>query len=322
VAGWTADALETAVVAAGGCAGAMRSLADWVAHPQGQALQAEPLLHLTTTAPAAAPTWSVPAGRPLAGVRVLDLTRVLAGPTATRLLAGWGADVLRVDAPDWDEPALAPEVNRGKRCVRLDLRSSADHARLVELLQGADVLVHGLRPGALEGLGLGTATRHALRPGLVDVSLDAYGFTGPWRGRRGFDSIVQMSCGIADAGMRRSGRDRPTPLPVQALDHATGYLLAAAVLCGLRRRLRTGAGSMTRASLARTALLLTGSGFSAAEPVFSPENLHDLEPQTESTAWGSAGRLRAPISVDETPLYWIQPAGAPGDTPANAVWLA
>lgn len=321
VAAWTADALETAVVAAGGCAGAMRSLQDWAAHPQGQALQTEPLLQVEVAPSVAAPTWAIPLARPLAGVRVLDLTRVLAGPVATRLLAGWGADVLRVDAPDWDEPALVPEVTLGKRRLRLDLRSAAGHARLVQLLRQADVLVHGLRPGALEGLGLGAQERRALCPGLVDVSLNAYGTAGPWRGRRGFDSVVQMSCGIADAGMQRQGSDRPTPLPVQALDHATGYLLAAAVLRGLQRRLATGAGSITRASLARTALLLVSQGLVEAEPTFSPEDAADLAPGIEATAWGPAQRLRAPLQVDRMPLQWTLPAGPLGDTATDASWL-
>lgn len=322
VSAWTAEALETAVVAAGGCAGAMRSLQEWAVHPQGQALEAAPLLQVEVAPPVAAPTWAIPPERPLAGVRVLDLTRVLAGPVATRLLAGWGADVLRVDAPDWDEPALAPEVTLGKRCLRLDLRSAAGHGRLLQLLRQADVLVHGLRPGALEGLGLGPQERRALCPGLVDVSLNAYGDTGPWRGRRGFDSIVQMSCGIAEAGMRHKGSDRPTPLPVQALDHATGYLLAAAVLRGLQRRLGTGAGSTTRASLARTAWLLASQGQSEAEPAFAPEDAADLAPAIEATAWGPAQRLHAPLQVDRMPSQWALPAGPLGNTGDNANWSA
>ncbi|KQP13628.1 CoA transferase [Pseudorhodoferax sp. Leaf267] len=322
VSAWTADALEAAVLAAGGCAGSMRSLQAWAAHPQGLALQAEPLLHRSATPAVPAPTWTVPPDRPLAGVRVLDLTRVMAGPVATRLLAGWGADVLRVDAPDWNEPALVPELTLGKRCMRLDLRSNDGRARLVDLLRGADVLVHGLRPGALEGLGLGPEARHTLCPGLVDVSLSAYGFTGPWRGRRGFDSIVQMSCGIADAGMRQAGRDRPVPLPVQALDQATGYLLAAAVLRGLQQRLATGAGSLAQASLARTALLLTDAGLAGPGPTFAPEQEDDLAAATERTAWGPARRLRPPLQVEGMPLHWAWPARDLGHTSTNSSWLA
>ena len=170
------------------------------------------------------------------------MTRVLAGPVATRFLAGFGAEVLRIDLPGWDEPAIVPDVTLGKHCARLDLRQPRDRNTWEGLLQAADVLVHGYRPGALAGLGLDAEQRRALCPGLVDVSLDAYGWDGPWRGRRGFDSLMQMSCGIAAAGMTMLNRDRPTPLPVQALDHATSYIMAAAAVRGLTDRLITGLG--------------------------------------------------------------------------------
>ena len=235
---------------------------------------------------------AVDPARPLAGLRVLDLTRVLAGPVATRFLAGFGAEVLRVDPPDWDEPGVVPDVTLGKRCARLDARTADGHARLCELLAEADVLVHGYRPGALDGLGLTPARRQAIRPGLVDVSLDAYGWTGPWTGRRGFDSLVQMSSGIADAGMRRFGTDKPTPLPVQALDHGTGYILAASVLRGLALRRDTGRGQIARASLARTAALLAASGPGDADGELRGPEAADFADDAEQTAWGPMRRLR------------------------------
>ncbi|WP_111421550.1 CoA transferase, partial [Rhodoplanes roseus] len=252
---WRADALETAVVGQGGCAATMRTVADWAVHPQGRAVAAEPLVDVVPT-DFGTPDRPCDPARPLAGLRVLDLTRILAGPVATRFLAGFGADVLRIDPPGWDEPSLAPEVTLGKRCARLDLHSREGRDRLLALLADADVLVHGYRPDALDRIGLGADVRRAARPGLVDVSLDAYGWTGPWAGRRGFDSLVQVSCGIAAEGLRRFGRDRPTPLPVQALDHATGWLMAAAVVRGLTARAATGRGCRARLSLARTAMLL------------------------------------------------------------------
>jgi len=311
---WSADALEAAIVAKGGCAAAMRSLEDWRRHPQGSAVAAEPLLHLETTESAPAPGWAIARDRPLAGIRVLDLTRILAGPIATRFLAGLGADVLRIDPPWWEEPGIVPEVTLGKRCARLDLRDEAQRARLRQLLAEADVMVHGYRPDALARLGLDAARRRAIRPGLVDVSLDAYGWSGPWAGRRGFDSLVQMSSGIADAGMRRLQRDRPTPLPVQALDHATGYLLATAVLRGLTQRLGTGRGLQARASLARTAALLVAHPADPkAEPI-RPEASEDLADGVEATAWGPARRLRPPITIEGAPLRWDRPAAALGSS--------
>lgn len=309
------DELEAAVVAAGGCAAAMRDRDIWAVHPQGAAVAGEPLVAWSDPAEAAVDRPApVDRARPLAGVRVLDLTRVLAGPVATRFLAGLGADVLRIDPPDWDEDAVVPEVTLGKRCAGLDLGTNEDRARLRDLLAAADVLVHGYRPGALDGLGLDAATRRGLAPALVDVSLDAYGWTGPWAGRRGFDSLVQMSTGIAHAGMTAAGADRPVPLPVQALDHATGYFLAAAALTGLLAR-RTGSGATTaRLSLARTARLLVDA---PAGPVTDPlppdPSLGDV---LEDTTWGTARRLRPPLAVEGVAYGWDRPARALRTDPA------
>src|SRR5690606_39816064 len=185
------------------------------------------------------------------GLRVLALRRVLAGPVSTRLLAGRGGRGGTIDPRPGDEPAPAPEMTLGERTSRLDALDPAGLAQLKRLLAEADVVVHGYRSDALERMGLGEEVRRATRPGLVDVSLDAYGFTGPWATRRGFDSLVQMSAGIADAGMRAAAAERPTPLPVQAPEQATGSLMAAAVIAGLRDRIEHGTGSTARLSLAR-----------------------------------------------------------------------
>ncbi len=312
---WQADALENVVVQNGGCAAAMRDMAAWAEHPQGRAVMAEPLLIREPGTAGPPPLWPVPPDRPLHGVRVLDLTRVLAGPVATRFLAGFGAEVLRIDPPGWDEPSIVPDMTLGKRCARLDLRQRTDRAIWESLLSRADVLVHGYRPGALDGLGLGAERRRALCPGLVDVSLDAYGWSGPWQGRRGFDSLVQMSAGIAEAGMQGMGRDKPTPLPVQALDHATGYLLAAAVLRGMTERLTTGMGCSARASLARTAALLIALPPTQPTP-FAPETEDDQAAAVETTPWGIARRVKAPCSLEGAPLRWDLPATELGSAPA------
>jgi crotonobetainyl-CoA:carnitine CoA-transferase CaiB-like acyl-CoA transferase len=301
---WKAEELESAIVQFRGCAAAMRSIDEWRAHPQGMAVAAEPLVHREKYRIASPATWTIDAARPLADIRVLDLTRVLAGPVATRFLAGFGADVLRIDPPDWDEPSLAPEVTLGKRCAKLDLRSAAGIATFEKLLAEADVLVHGYRPGALESLGLDYERRRSIRPQLIDVSLDAYGFDGPWHGRRGFDSLVQMSCGIADAGMRRFEKARPFPLPVQALDQATGYLLAAAVIRGITTRLEDGAATTARTSLARVAHSLIGMPAAQTDEELATEGPADLSDEAEGTEWGAARRLRAPLTIDGTPMRW------------------
>lgn len=307
VAGWKADDLESAVVAAGGCAAAMRTIEEWAAHPQGAAVATEPLIAWSADEGTAAgrPCHVVDRARPLAGVRVLDLTRVLAGPVATRFLAGFGADVLRLDPPDWEEPAVVPEVTRGKRCARADLRTAEGREVFDRLLAEADVLVHGYRSDALERLGLGAEHRRRVRPGLVDVALDAYGWTGPWAERRGFDSLVQMSAGIAAEGMRVAGRDRPTPLPAQALDHATGYLMAAAAVRGLR----DGGGVTARLSLARTAAWLTSLPRGSFADELAPTTSADEDDGAdESTAWGPARRLRPPVAIEGTRMRWDRPA--------------
>ena len=311
---WSAAELEQAIVDAGGCAAQMRSAAEWSDHPQGRAVNAEPLIHIERGTQATGPLPDMEALRPLAGIRVLDLTRVLAGPVATRFLAGWGAEVLRIDPPDWDEPALIPELTPGKRCARLDLRSTGDRAVFESLLASSDVLVHGYRTGALDRLGYDAQTRQRLRPGLVDVSLNAYGATGPWAERRGFDSLVQMSTGIAQAGMTWRGNELPVPLPVQALDHGTGYLMAAAAIRGLSHRRRHGSGCVARLSLARTAKLLLDLGQQQDQSALALETELDRAPGLEATAWGPALRLMSPVSVGGRGLHFSTPASALGSS--------
>ncbi|MBY0277784.1 CoA transferase, partial [Candidatus Binatia bacterium] len=312
------DALEQDVVDAGGCAAAMHDLDAWRAHPQGLAVAAEPLLARRTID---APPWRPgPAQLPLAGVHILDLTRVIAGPICTGLLAGWGADVLRIDPPGFAEvPALLPETTAGKRRAFLDLRTPAGRDALDELLRGADVLVAGYRGGALERLGLDDATLRVRHPALVVAALDAYGWTGPWSARRGFDSLVQMSCGIAARGMAVYGSERPHPLPAQALDHATGYLLAAGVCRALTARL-DGRATTVRASLARTAALLVSLGESA-DPHTPMPTAADVEPWLEQvpTHWGTLRRIRQPGGiVGLAPVAGAAPGPLGTDA---AIWL-
>lgn len=318
IAGWHAGELEDAIVAAGGCAAAMRAQTAWERHPQGQALQTEPLFHYAKGDSGPSGHAAARPERPLAGIKVLDLTRVLAGPVSTRYLAGYGAQVLRIDPPFWTEPGMVPEVTLGKRCAQLDLRASDQLEWLKSLMADADILVHGYRADALERIGLDPGARQRIRPGLVDVCLDAYGWTGPWNTRRGFDSLVQMSCGIAEAGMRHFGASRPTPLPVQALDQATGYLMAAAALDGLSTRWREGRGSCTRLSLARTAHLLMAQTTDASTPL-APESEDDWTEAPEQTQWGPAHRLRPPCDVEGAAMQWDHPARALGSSPAS--WL-
>lgn len=316
VAGWEAEALEAAIVDAGGVAAAMRSRDEWARHPQGAAVAAEPLIGWTAGRPGSVRPWGGSRERPLSGLRVLDLTRVIAGPVATRTLAGLGATVLRIDPPGWEE-AVVPDVTLGKRCARLRLDTPEGRATFEHLLADADVLVHGYRPGALERLGLGAEARRRSAPCLIEITLDAYGWTGPWAGRRGFDSLVQMSCGIAEAGMTWAKRTEPAPLPVQALDHATGYLMAAAALVALSKGARGDGITAGRLSLARTGDLLARHRATVVGTLGLRPEAADMSPVIEATPWGDAHRLRPPLDIEGTTTGWDLPAGELGAMPAR-----
>ncbi|QCQ16731.1 CoA transferase [Microbacterium sp. RG1] len=314
-----ADELESAIVAAGGAAATLRTRAEWMRSVPGSAVASEPLIARIDTGPTdAGSTWHPEPARPLAGLRVLDLTRVIAGPAATQVLAGLGADVLRIDPDTWDEPAVLPYVMAGKRSARLDAKTPAGRRTLSDLLAAADVLVHGYRAGAIDHLGLGEDERHRLRPGLVEVGVRAYGWSGPWAGRRGFDSLVQFSTGIADIGMRHADAAAPVSLPVQALDWTTGYLAAAAAVAGLTRRQISGRGSRWRLSLARTAHALTtlaGEGAASASGADSVT----VAGQRIETSEGALLLAPPPFRVGEATLRFDRVATRlGGDPPA---WL-
>ncbi|HEV8296327.1 MAG TPA: CoA transferase [Acidimicrobiales bacterium] len=321
VAGWDAEALEQSVVDAGGCAAAMSTTTAWASGAVAQAVAAAPPIAVTRTDPQGARLGKRGGTRPLDGVRVLDLTRVIAGPTCTRMLAAYGADVLRVDPPGFAEvPALVPETTAGKRCCALDLAEPSARSRFEALVAEADVVVHGLRPGALARFGFDKDSLRRIHPGLVTVALNAYGWVGPWRYRRGFDSLVQMSTGIAARGAELSGADHPVSLPAQALDHATGHLLAAATCNALARSLDDGAGTDVRASLVGTASLLIDCGEHGrpdGQPAW-PDAVFD--PAT--TAWGPARRVRVPGAIDGCPPRLDVDAGPLGRHEAAFAALA
>lgn len=317
VALWDKLALESAIVEAAGCAAQMRSPEQWSQHPQGRAVADEPLIHIDRRASVNVSPHAVDPARPLAGIKVLDLTRVLAGPIATRCLAAYGAQVLRIDSPDWNEPGVVPEVTLGKRLVRMNLCDPAALQTFKQLLASADVIVHGYRADALQNLGLGSAVRQQINPHLIDISLNAYGWTGPWRNRRGFDSLVQMSSGIAHTGMQQAHAQQPVPLAVQALDHATGYLMAAAAIVGITERWHSSTALHARLSLARTAQLLLDSGLQGRCPVFAVEAQADTASALEHTAWGEARRLAWPIRIKGCEAQWTLPAHELGSDTAH-----
>ncbi|MEU7213122.1 CoA transferase [Streptomyces sp. NPDC044989] len=313
IAGLTALEVEETVYAAGGLAVAARGPGDWAKSEQGVLVAGQPLL--TTARIDDAPD-RMPDGAalPCAGLRVLDLTRVLAGPVATRTLALLGADVLRIDAPQLPESQEAHnDTGMGKRSTILDLGEDTDRRRFEGLLDTADVVVAGYRPGALERFGLTPEALAERRPGLVIAQLSAWGCYGPWRERRGFDSLVQVATGIAEL---EGSPDSPGALPAQALDHGTGYLLAAGVLRALTEQHRTGGTRLVRLALTQTAHWLVHD----LAPAPGEEESFDAENWLTETD-SPMGRLRhalPPVSYDGGPVNWARPPGLWGtDAP---VW--
>ncbi len=312
LAGWPALAFEDAAAEAGLVVTAARTFDEWDRHPQGMAVAGLP--PMTVERIGDAPPEPLPQhgeGRPLSGVRVLDLTRVIAGPVCGRTLAAHGADVLLITAPHLPSiPPLVIDTGRGKRSAQLDLRDPADADRLRALLRETDLFVQGYRPGGLAGLQFGPQQAAALRPGIVYVSLSAYGHAGPWAGRRGFDSLVQTASGFNWAEAGAAGEARPRPLPAQALDHAAGYLMAAGAMAALARRITEGGSWHVRVSLAQTAHWLRSlgrldHGLDAADPRYE-----DIGPWLETTpsGFGSLTALRHAGQLSDTPPHWTMPA--------------
>ncbi|MFI1417762.1 CoA transferase [Streptomyces sp. NPDC020731] len=314
----SAREVEEAVYAAGGLAVALRTPEEWAAHEQGVEVAERPLVERgrLDSAPARVLT---PVGRdpllPAAGLRVLDLTRVIAGPVATRTLALLGADVLRVDAPGLPELAdQHADTGFGKRSALLDLPAGRDVFE--ELLATADVVVTGYRPGALDRFGLTPGALAERRPGVVVAQLSAWGAYGPWGGRRGFDSLVQVATGVAAVESASVGR--PGALPAQALDHGTGYVLAAGVLRAVGEQAEVGGSRVVRVALARTAgWLLAGAAPGSAEPARDVPVGRWLAERDSPL-----GRLRyalSPVVFDGGPRDW---ARAPGRWGADSArWV-
>jgi crotonobetainyl-CoA:carnitine CoA-transferase CaiB-like acyl-CoA transferase len=306
---------EAAILSRGGVAAAVRTREEWLATAMGRTAGTGPWIDvkLSDGAPqgTAPPRLSLEdRRRPLKGLRVLDLTRVIAGPVATRLLGALGAGVLRIDPPHLPE-ITGQFVDTGfdKRSAEADLATAVNRHLLHQLLQVADVVVMGYRGGSLNRFGLEPEALLNHRPELVVVTLDSWGNGGPWGGQRGFDSIVQAAAGIADlyGAESNDGGWRPGALPVQALDHATGYGMAAAAIALLTRRQQTGLGGWARLSLARTAeeLLALPSASSQAGSTANP--LPEPQLRTMASTYGELRYAVPPLLLDGQPLGYGRP---------------
>ncbi len=335
-AAWEAQPLEDALAAAGMCAAMVRSPAEWRAHPQARAVARLPLFEVIKIGDSAPEP--LPQGdRPLSGVRVLDMTRVLAGPTGARTLAEHGADVLHLTAPHLPaQPDVDVDTGHGKLAAQLDLRDAPARERLLSLIREGDVFFQSYRPGTLAGRGLDPEALARLRPGIVYTSLSAYSHEGPWQDRRGFDSLVQSVSGLvhenswgdlADDSSRGSGlgaqpETTPRHLPAQAIDYVSGYLLAFATMVALRRRVQEGGSYLVRVSLAQTGRWIESLGrVEAFDPKTATDPTYEDVQDLMTEAASPFGRLRflSPAArLSETPARWERPA-APLDHDA-AEW--
>jgi len=314
-----AEAFETAAWKAGMCVSAYRSFAQWDAHPHAQALAGVPPVRMERLRDAAPIPFTANSARPLEGVKVLDLTRVIAGPVAGRTLAAHGADVLYVASPTVPNlPALIADTGRGKRACAIDLETEQGRAQLRALVEQADIFLQSYRPGALARHGFGPAQVAAMRPGIVVATLSAYGDTGPWAGKRGFDSLVQTSTGFNHAEAEAAGASGPKVLPCQALDHASGYLLALGAMAARLRQAREGGSWKVSVALATTGTWLRSlgriDGLAAPDPTLA-DATDLLEPSSfgpaASTAMSHAARLAA------TPAHWSRGASELGQDPPS-----
>ena len=309
VATWDGQRLEDALAEAQMCAGLVRSREEWSAHPQGRAIAQLPLFEIIKIGDSS-PEPLGTGSRPLAGMRVLDLTRVIAGPVGGRTLAEHGAEVMRIDAPHLPNiPNLVIDTGHGKLSVHLDLGLGADAEQLRALVRGADVFSQSYRPQTLASRGFSPEALAALRPGIVYVTLSAYGHQGPWRLRRGFDTLVQSVSGIVH---EETTGDKPQHLPAQALDYVSGYLMAFGAMVALARRAREGGSYLVQVSLAQTAQWIHRLGRLAAgldgqrHPDLRIEDIQDLLIASD-TPFGRLRHVAPAVQLSETPPYWARP---------------
>jgi crotonobetainyl-CoA:carnitine CoA-transferase CaiB-like acyl-CoA transferase len=278
-----------------------RTPAEWAAHPQGLALASVPRVEIIKLADS--DPEPLPAGeRPLSNIRVLDLTRILAGPTHARTLAQYGADVLHITAPSLPTSQVwVMDTNQGKLSAYLDLDAPEQREQLHALVRGADVFSQGFRAGALERRGFGPEQLAAARPGIVYVSINCYGHVGPWVGRPGWEQLAQTVTGLATG---QGTPERPQRMPVAACDYTTGYLAALGTLVALGRRAREGGSYHVRASLCQTGMWLQRLG-ARCDPAQAsgPGDTDELTLEAE-TAWGKLRYLTPCVELSETSTAW------------------
>lgn len=319
---WKADDLENAIAAAGGCGGIVRSLDEWLDHPQGRYLAARPVIEITRIGDSDPEPFEA-AARPLSGVKVLDLTRILAGPIAGRTLAEHGADVLMVTSRDLPQtPEHVRDTSHGKRSCFLDLKADLDAQRLHALVGDADVFIDGYRPGRLAALGFGVEALTKARPGIVHVSVSCFGSGGPFADRAGWEQIAQAVSGVCEANGRLTGAGQPKLVFAPMCDYTTGYLAAYGAMLALARRAHEGGSYQVHVSLCQAAMFAQRQGlvtdFSGARGQLDEAALTSLHVD-ENASYGPLRTLGPVLKMSETPCVWSRPTPKlGGDDPAWA----
>jgi crotonobetainyl-CoA:carnitine CoA-transferase CaiB-like acyl-CoA transferase len=315
---WDAMDLENAIAAAGLCGAMVRTPEEWDASDQGRTLAARPVVEVVKIADSPPEPLAKGGEAPLAGVRVLDLTRVLAGPTCARTLAQYGADVLYVAGPNLPfAAAFVADTSHGKRSCFVDLGDDDGRQTLRDLVQDADVFSQGFRVGALERLGFGPLQLAALRPGLIYVSINAYGHEGGWRGRPGWEQLAQTVTGMAHV---HGGEAGPQLQPAAVCDYTTGFLAAFGALVALHRRALYGGGYLVRVSLSQTGVWVRGLGIAGPERLaanlpLEGDEIRDCVVRSDS-GYGPMTHLRPAVRMSATPPQWKRPTRPLGSDPA------
>ncbi len=315
VATWAALELEEAIIAAKGAGGMVRTMEEWAKHPQAAAIASLPLMEIVKIGDSS-PEKLPDGDRPLSGIRVLDLTRVLAGPTCARTLAEHGADVLKITGAHLPNIGYQEyDTGHGKLSTHLDLRDPKELETLRGLIREADVFSQGYRPGTLSDRGLSPEALAQLRPGIVFVSMCAFSHVGPWASHRGFDTVVQTVSGITSRQGELFPGAEPGPqfYPVSAIDYLTGYLMAFGAMVALARRTREGGSWLVRISLAQVGRWLVERGqvpeadLKNVPSEFTPEEIKRWS-MTSDTPVGRLGHLGPVVRLSETPPHWARPS--------------
>ena len=295
--------LEDAFVRRRICGGVVRSAQEWARHAQGKAVAGLPVVTITKIGDA--PPEPLPDGdRPASGVRVADLTRVLAGPTCARTLAEHGADVLHISAPGLERGGpFEIETGIGKRQTYVDLNVPEDVEVMRELLRDADVFSQGYRLGTIARRGFGPEEVARLRAGIVYVSENCYGHVGPWAQRPGWEQLAQAAAGIS----HREGDGVPRLAPAAMNDYSTGFLGAYGAMIALAKRATEGGSWHVQASLAQTAMWYVRLGDDNDGANADPGDVTAFLTEMDTPGFGRISFLAPALSMSESQPRWDLP---------------